>query len=184
MIKHVLAMTLLGVLLFSSCATQKTTTKSLEKATYSQPGMDVLEKNRKGKFRTWAVGISDSEMTARSKAMALASAELAEMVGKAVKTTVDDYSVTLSEGEVSKSKTLMNKQFNITVNQVLQGAVPIYDKWAPKDENGMYRNYIVLELNGKSVVDALYKDYVANESNTTKVDKTLLDELFLEAVNK
>ena len=182
--KKIIAISVMSLLLFSSCASTKTTTKSLEKATYSQPGMDVLEKNKKGKFRAWAVGVSNSEMTAKSKAVAIASAELAGMIEKVVKSAVENYSVTLGDnnGDGAKSKELMIKNFTITANQVLKGVVTIYDKWAPKDENGMHKNYVVLELNGQDVVNALYSDYVLKTK--MNLDKGLLSKLFLEAIDK
>lgn len=182
--KNLIATALIGVLLFTSCGTSKTTTRRLERDTYSQPGMELLEKNRKDMFRAWAVGKSNSEMTAKAKAQALAAEELASMVEKTVESTVENYSVTLSEGDIAKGKELMSKQFKITVNQVLKGAIPIYDKWGQKDENGLYSNYIVLELKGSEVVNKLYEDYKANKENTVTLNEELLNEIFMKEVNK
>ncbi|MGN1210888.1 MAG: hypothetical protein ACI4TM_04325 [Candidatus Cryptobacteroides sp.] len=148
--------------------------------TYIQPGADLL--GAKDVLRSWAVGISDSEPTARKKALAAASAELGQMLQKAVNTTIENYCVSLNEGEQGKSKEFLSEKTQIVSNQVLTGVIPIFDQWEPKDAEGMYRNYIVLELVGSDFINKL-REELNKTDNSVKIDEKLLNELFLKAIN-
>jgi len=177
--KKIALMMLAAMLLVSCGASKKVATKPV--ATYIQPGADLL--NAPNVLRAWAMGVSDSEMTAKKKAVVSASSQLAQMLNSAVKTTIDDYCVSLSEGEVAKSKEYLSHKTNLVSEQVLTGARPVFDQWEPKDEKGMYRNYVVLELSGEEFIKKLFEAMNDAQASNVKVDEKLLNELFLKAVN-
>lgn len=181
-IKH-FTIIMLAAATLVSCGTAKKAKAPVQKPvqTYVQPGSDLLGK--KNVLRAWAMGISDSEMTARKKAMAAASADLAQMLQKAINTTIEDYTVSLTEGEVAKSKQFLSEKTKIVSNQVLTGVVPIFDQWEGKDAEGMYRNYIVLELAGSDYIKKLVEEMNKNNMSGVKIDEKLLNELFLKAIN-
>lgn len=137
--------------------------------------------NSDGALRAWASGESDNETTARKKALAVASAELAAMLTKTVETTTEDYSSALSEAENVLSKSFMSEKSKITVEKTISGATIICDRWN-KDDNGQYTNYIVVELKGSDYLKTLYEE-LSNNSGVS-VNKELLEKLFLENINK
>ncbi len=132
-------------------------------------------------LRAWASGASDNETTARKKALAAASAELAAMLTKNVETTTEDYNSALSEAENVLSKSFMSEKSKITVEKTISGATIICDRWN-KDANGQYTNYIVLELKGSDYLKALYEEL--GDDAQESIDKKLLEQLFLENINK
>jgi hypothetical protein len=67
--------------------------------------------------------------------------------------------------------------------QVLKGARPIFDQWEPKDAQGMYRNYVVLELSGEAYIKKLIEAMSESKDNSVKIDEKLLNELFMKAIN-
>ena len=170
------AVCLLAMATFSSCRSSKE--KSPIK-TFVMPCSEYTKGD--GALRAWASGASDNETTARKKALATASAELAAMLSKTIKQTTEDYSSALTEGENVLSKSFMNDKVKITVEKSIEGATIICDRWN-KDENGQYTNYIVLELKGNDYLKALYEELSKNSN--VSVDKELLQKLFLENINK
>lgn len=182
-IRNLLLILLASAAMVSCGTARKAKTAPVQKPvqTYVQPGSELLGK--KNVLRAWAMGISDSEMTARKKAVAAASADLAQMLQKAVRTTIEDYCVSLTEGEVAKSKQFLSEKTEIVSNQVLTGVVPIFDQWEGKDAEGMYRNYIVLELVGSDYIKKLVDEMGKNNTSGVKIDEALLNELFLKAIN-
>lgn len=177
--KRIALMMLAAMMLVSCGASKKVAKKPVQ--TYVQPGADLLD--APDVLRAWAMGISDSEMTAKKKAVVSASSQLAQMLNSVVTTTIDDYCVSLSEGEVAKSKEYLSQKINLVSEQVLTGARPIFDQWEPKDEKGMYRNYVVLELSGDEFIKKLFEAMTDAQASNVKVDEKLLNELFLKAVN-
>lgn len=170
------AVCVLAMATFSSCRSSKE--KSPIK-TFVMPCSEYTKGD--GALRAWASGASDNETTARKKALATASAELAAMLSKTIKQTTEDYSSALTEGENVLSKSFMNDKVKITVEKSIEGATIICDRWN-KDENGQYTNYIVLELKGNDYLKALYEELSKNSD--VYVDKELLQKLFLENINK
>ena len=170
------AVCVLAMATFSSCRSSKD--KSPIK-TFVMPCSEYTKGD--GALRAWASGASDNETTARKKALATASAELAAMLSKTIKQTTEDYSSALTEGENVLSKSFMNDKVKITVEKSIEGATIICDRWN-KDENGQYTNYIVLELKGNDYLKALYEELSKNSD--VSVDKELLQKLFLENINK
>ena len=134
-----------------------------------------------GALRAWASGVSDNETTARKKALAAASAELAAMLSKTVEQTTEDYSSALTESENVLSKSFMSDKTKITVEKSISGATIICDRWN-KDDNGQYTNYIVLELKGTDFLKALMDEI--KKDNSADVDNKLLEELFMKNINK
>ena len=176
-----LLLVMLAALTLVSCgAAKKAVQKPVE--TYVQPGSHLLGK--KDVLRAWAVGVSDSEMTAKKKAIAAASSELAQMLNAAVTTTIEDYCVALSEGEVAASKEFLSQKSTIISKQLLVGVRQIFDQWEPKDAEGMHKNYVVLELSAdefiKSLLDSINQAPVASN---VKVDEKLLKEIFVKKIN-
>lgn len=170
------AVCVLAMATFSSCRSSKE--KSPIK-TFVMPCSEYTKGD--GALRAWASGASDNETTARKKALATASAELAATLSKTIKQTTEDYSSALTEGENVLSKSFMNDKVKITVEKSIEGATIICDRWN-KDENGQYTNYIVLELKGNDYLKALYEELSKNSD--VSVDKELLQKLFLENINK
>ena len=178
--KRIVLMMLAAILLVSCGASKKVAQKPVE--TYVQPGSELLK--ARNVLRAWAVGISDSEMTAKKKALVSASSQLAQMLNSAVTTTIEDYCVSLSEGEMAKSKEYLSQKTTLVSEQVLQGARPIFDQWEPKDAQGMYRNYVVLELSGADFIKQLVEAMNDSQNATVKIDEKLLNELFLKTINE
>ena len=108
------------------------------------------------------------------------------MLRESVKTAVENYCVALTDGDVSRSKQLLDETVAIVSEEVLVGVVPIFDVWEPKNADGMYKNYIVVELSGKDSVKKLMKVvYEENRSKSSgvKIDENLLNDVFLNAIN-
>lgn len=178
-IRRIALLMVASIMLVSCGASRKVAKKPVE--TYVQPGSELV--NVPDALRAWAMGISDSEMTARKKAMTAASAQLAQMLNSAVKNTVEEYCVTLSEGEQARSKEYLNSKTDIVSEKLLVGAKVIFDQWEPKDADGMYRNYIVLELSNDDFIKTLLESMKDAQSVDVKVDEDLLDRLFRKAVS-
>lgn len=178
--RKIVIMILAAVMLVSCGTSNKVAQKPVK--TYVQPGADLLD--APDVLRAWAVGISDSEMTAKKKAIAAASSELAQMLNTAVTTTIEDYCVALSEGEVAASKEFLSQKSTIISKQLLVGMRQIFDQWEPKDAEGMHKNYVVLELSAdefiKSLLDSINQAPVASN---VKVDEKLLKEIFVKKIN-
>ena len=178
--KKLALMVCVALLLVSCGVAKKVAQKAVD--TYVQPGSELL--NEPGVLRAWAMGISDSEMTAKKKALTSATSQLAQMLNSAVKTTIDNYCVALSEGEVAKSKEYLNQKISILAEQVINGARPIFDQWEQKDSQGMYRNYVVLELSPTDFFKKLSESMNETKASKVKIDENLLNELFLKAISK
>jgi hypothetical protein len=176
-----IAIMILSAILLVSCGSSGKVAKKPVK-TYVQPGADLLD--APGVLRAWAVGVSNSEMTAKKKAMAAATAELARMLNSAVTTTIDDYCVALTEGEVAASKEFLSQKCNIVSEQLLVGVRPIFDQWEPADANGMYKNYVVLEVSGEKFIKNLLETINQTQgSKKTVINEKLLNDLFIKKIN-
>ena len=105
------------------------------------------------------------------------------MLNTAVTTTIEDYCVSLSDGEAAISKEYLSQKTSLVSKQVLVGAVPIFDQWEPKDAEGMYRNYVVLEISAQDFIKSLFESMADAEASKVALDKDLLNELFLKAIN-
>ena len=154
--------------------------KKIEKSpidTYVMPCSDLKSGN--GVIRAWASGSSDNEMAARKKAQAAASAELAAILEKTVKTTTEDYTSTLSEGQASESKSFFNEKTQITVEKTLKGATIVCDRWVKDEKTGQHTNYIVMELRGEEYLKSLYEEM----SKGSSIDKVLLEKLFMKNID-
>lgn len=174
---------LLSAMVVCSASAKSKTTRKLKKSTFSQPGIELVTGSKDGNIRAWASGTADSETAARMLAMKNASAELAEMVQKTVESTVNSYLLVEIEGSSASSKEATSKQVQTLASQQLTGATQIFDAWLPVDENGMYKNYIVLELKGDEFIDKLYNDY-NNANPDKKLDKKRLDESFEKSLEE
>lgn len=165
---------IMAAVLMVSCGTARQAGQKPVK-TYVQPGTELLD--APDVIRAWAVGTSDSKTVARKKAMAAASAELSRILNSVVATTVDDYSVALSDnGATTASKEYLSKKINVVSEQVLVGVRPIFDQWEGPDADGMYRNYIVLELPTEEFIKKIAE-------SVEGVDAKLLSDIFIKTVN-
>lgn len=171
----IIGISLCAIFALGSCKTAKKEKSPIE--TYVMPCSEHISKD--GVLRAWASGASDNESTARKKALASASAELAAMLTKTVETTTEEYSTVLAEGNSGISKSFLNEKSKITVNKVLSGATIVCDRWN-KSDDGQYTNYIVLELKGEEYLKALYEELSKN--NSSSVDKELLEKLFMQNI--
>lgn len=148
-------------------------------ATFIQPCTDY--RSPEGAIQAWAMGKSDSEQTARKKAQAAATADLAAQVKKTVKSTIDEYGAILTEGGQGASKVLLVEKTRTTVEQTLIGATIVCDRWAKDDATGQFINYIVMEVKPDSFIKALEESL---EPTGTKVDRDLLREIFIKHVRQ
>lgn len=147
--------------------------------TFIQPCTDY--KGTEGAIHAWAMGKSDSEATARKKAQAAATADLAAQVKKTVKSTIDEYATVLSEGGQGASKVLLVEKTSTTVDQTLRGATIVCDRWARDEAAGQYINYIVMEVKAESFIQAIEETL---KPTGQKVDSDLLRQIFVKHINK
>lgn len=152
---------------FCSCGSTKSPIK-----TFVMPCSDCVKAD--DALRVWAAGTSDSETTAHKKAMATASAELAALLSKTVNTITEQYTTILNDGREGQSKSLLDEKSIIAVKQVINGATIVCDEWT-QNEKGQYTNYIVLELKGNKIIEAITK---SAETEERKVEQELLNKLF------
>lgn len=173
---------MLAFLLVAPCeARKKKKNKTIE--TFEMPCSEFCSSD--GVVRAWAVGRSDNESTARKKAQAQASADLAAQLQKTVSITTEAYTSALGAGSQAASKHFLNEQATILVKQVINGATIVCDKWTKDEATGQYSNYVTMELKGQNFLDQLFK--VAQESATPSqprpdLDKELLTKLFLQNI--
>lgn len=162
----------------ASCKSTKNTAKESPIKTYIQPGSDLVQSDTT--LRAWSMGRSDSETTARKKAITMAYSDLAGMLERTVASMVEEYTTTLSEGNQATSKELLLQKSIITSNRVVNGAKIIYDKWATDDKTGQYVNYIVMEIDPNTYIRILSNEI---EKTGNSVDSSLLKELFIKFIN-
>ena len=172
-----IAMMALVVVMFGSCKSSKKNVTPID--TYVMPCSEFTTND--GILRAWASGSSDNESTARKKALATASNELAGMLSKTVASTTEDYSTALAGGEAAISKSFLNEKIKVTVEKTISGATIVCDRWH-KADNGQYTNYIVLELKGEEYLKTLYEEISKNTTNT--INKDLLEQLFMKNINE
>lgn len=177
--KKIILMILAAMLLISCGASKKQVQKPVK--TYVQPGADLL--NEPGTLRVWAMGTSTSEMTAKKKALTSAASQMAQTLNSTVKTTVENYCVKLSDADAAKSKEYLSKKTSLVSEQVLVGARPIFEQWEPKDAQGMYRCYVVLEISAQDYMKALNKSMTDAKASGVDVNEGMLNEIFLQAVD-
>ena len=136
---------LLSLSIFTtSCKSSKNVVKESPINTYVQPCSDLVPSDTT--MRTWAMGRSDTETTARKKAMTMAYADLARMLTITIGNMVEEYSTILTESKQAASKELLLQKTVTTSNQVVKGARIICDQWTKDESTGQYTNYIVMEI--------------------------------------
>lgn len=158
---------------FCSCSSKKSPIK-----TFVMPCSDCMKAD--DALRAWASGTSDNEATAHKKAIATASAELAAMLSKTVNTMTEQYTTELTEGREGQSKSLLDEKIIIAVKQTINGATIVCDEWT-QNEKGQYTNYIVLELKGNKIIEAITKSV---EADNEKIDLELLKKLFQKSIQE
>ena len=166
-------------LLATSCKSTKKTIKKSPIDTYIQPCSDLVKSDTL--LRVWAMGRSDSETTARKKAMTMAYSDLASMLEKTVGSMVEEYGTILSEGKQAASKELLLQKTVTTSNQIIKGARIVCDQWANEEATGQYVNYIVMEINPDTYIRML-SDEIKGTGNA--VDDVLLKDLFIKHINE
>ncbi len=163
---------------FSSCSSaRKVETTPVE--TFIQPCSDY--QGEEGTIHAWAVGKSDSENTARKKAQAAATADLAAQVQKTVQSSIEEYGTVLSEGGQSASKLLLVEKTRTTIDQTLRGATIVCDRWAKDEATGQHSNYIVMELKAEPFIQSV-QDVLKPSGQT--VDTDLLRQIFIKHINQ
>ena len=158
---------------FCSCSSKKSPIK-----TFVMPCSDCMKAD--DALRAWGSGTSDNETTAHKKAIATASAELAAMLSKTVNTMTEQYTTELTEGREGQSKSLLDEKIIIAVKQTINGATIVCDEWT-QNEKGQYTNYIVLELKGNKIIEAITKSV---EADNEKIDLELLKKLFQKSIQE
>lgn len=161
-----------------SCSSRKAVEKTPVE-TYIQPCTDY--QGPEGSIHAWAVGKSDSETTARKKAQAAATADLAAQVQKTVKSTIDEYGTVLSEGGQAASKVLLVEKTRTTIDQTLRGATIVCDRWAKDEATGQHSNYIVMELRADPFIQAVEETL---KPTGQKVDTDLLRQIFIKHIGQ
>lgn len=168
---------LAALVLLASCGTSQKTERS-PIATYVMPCSEYVSSD--GVIRAWGIGRSDSEAAAAKKARAMASAELAAMLTKAIATTTEDYTTSLSNAAVAATRSLLSEKSTQTVTQSLKGAVVVCDRWADSDSATRYTNYVVMELKGDEYLKSLRE--AMQSAAATTVDYELLEKLFYKNI--
>ena len=168
---------ILTAMLAMGCSSKKQLKTNVE--TFVMPCSDCLK--AENAIRVWASGTSDSETTARKKAMTTASADLAAVLEKCIESTTEEYTSVLNEGKDGISKSYLEEQCKIVVKKTISGANIVCDEWS-KSENGQVTNYIVLELDYDTYINDVVENINKNKEN--KLNKELLQELFIKNVEK
>lgn len=166
------------VALVASCSSRRKVEKTPIE-TFIQPCTDY--RSSEGAIHAWAMGKSDSETTARKKAQATATADLAAQVKKTVKSTIDEYGAILTEGGQGASKVLLVEKTRTTVDQTLRGATIVCDRWAKDEATGQHINYIVMEVKAESFIQALEESL---KPTGQKVDADLLKKIFIKHIKQ
>lgn len=166
--------------MLTSCgASRKVVQKPVQ--TYVQPGSDLLK--TPDTIRAWAMGESTSEITARKKAVVSASSELAMTLNSVVTSTVDSYCLEASHNDVTVTKDYFSEKTTVASKLALIGARVIYDHWEPKNEQGMYSCYVVLEITADDYMKTLMEAMADAQSRKVKVDQELLRKHLLKSIN-
>ncbi len=176
--KKVLLMVMAAAMLVSCGASGEVSKQIIKK--YMQPGKEMLDEP--GTLRAWAVGVSDSEMTAKKKAMVSATSQLAQMLNSVVTSTVEDYCAELSDETKSVYKEFFSQKCTVVSEQMLAGIRPIFEKCEPADAEGKYRNYVVLEIPREEYMRKLF-DVMGQSKEANKIDKQILGDIFLKKIN-
>ncbi len=171
---------LFGIFSLCSCGSSKKIEKSPIK-TFVMPCSEL--KSGDGVIRAWASGKSDSETSARKKAQVAAAAELASLLSQTVNATSEEYTSSLSQGELSTmSKSFLNDKIKVTVNKTLTNARIVCDRWTKDEQTGQYTNYMVLEIKGDDYLKLLFEELRKNDN--IAVDMNLLEKLFMKHINE
>lgn len=165
-------------LLATSCGTSKKTVEQSPVDTYIMPGSEY--KSGDGMIRAWGIGKSDNEATARKKARINATSEMAETISRIFESAVETYTTEITDGDISGSKSAMIEKSRMTVNEMINGAAIIYDRWGKDDKNGQYVNYIVLEIKGDDYMNRFFKKIESKELDS--IDRDLLEDLFMKTI--
>ena len=175
---------ILAAIMLVSCGTAKQAGSGRKPGkTYAQPGTELLD--APDVLRAWAMGTSNSKTTARKKAVTSASAELSRMLNSVVAVTIDDYCVTLADGvKATASKEYLSQKINVVSEQMLLGIRPIFDRCEGPDAEGMYHNYVVLELSAEEFIKRVIESLDGSQgAKKVDVDEKLLNDLFVKTVN-
>ncbi len=168
----------LGSISLFSCGSSKKAEKSPIN-TFVMPCSELKSGN--GILRAWGSGKSDSETSARKKAQVTAAADLAAMLSRTVKATTEEYTASLTEGQLpSGTKSFLSDKTQVTVDKTLTNATIACDRWTKDETTGEYTNYIVLEIDGEDYL-ALLKEEL-DKNNDVSVDMQLLEKLFLKHI--
>lgn len=169
---------LLGSMCLYSCGSSKKAEKSPIE-TFVMPCSEL--KSGDGILRAWGSGKSDSETSARKKAQVTAAADLAAMLSRTVNATTEEYTASLSEGQLpTGTKSFLSDKTQMTVAKTLTNATIACDRWTKDEATGQYTNYIVLEIDGEDYL-ALLKEEL-NKKKDVSVDMELLEKLFLKHI--
>lgn len=160
----------------SVCMCSCGSSQKIEKSpvqTYVQPCSEMP----KSVLRTWAVGKSDSEATARKKAQAMAASQLATQMEQMIENLVDVKNVDVA----GTSKDIFAEKAKISVKKALKGTVITCDRWVKDEKTGVYANYIVMEIDRETYLKILN---VELEDKELKYDRTLLEKAIEELLDK
>lgn len=151
--------------------------------TTSMPGSELVATPVPGAIRAWAMGISNNQMTAQKVAATSARTQLSKTLESVVSTTVEDYCVVLTEGEIARSKQFLNEKTKIVSRQQLNLSRPIFNQWERPDANGMWRCYVVYEISSKDYTNSLAKTVNESQGETNVgFDSNVFNELFLKNI--
>lgn len=177
--KKIILMIMTAVMLVSCGASGKVS----KVKTVDLPGTDLVATPTPNAIRAWGMGISDNQMTAQKKATAAARSQLSSTLESIVSTTVEDYCVMLTEGEIARSKQYLNEKTTIVSKQQLNLARIIFNKWSRPDANGMYTCYVVLEMSSKDYTNGVTKAVNEDQGNTNvSFDANAFNDLFLKNI--
>ena len=180
--KRIILMIMTAAMLVS-CGAAGKTGKTGKIKTTSMPGSELVATPVPGAIRAWGMGISNNQMTAQKVAAASARAQLSSTLESVVSTTVEDYCVVLTEGEIARSKQFLNEKTKIVSQQQLNLSRPIFNQWERPDANGMWRCYVVYEISSKDYTNSLAKTVNESQGETNVgFDSNVFNELFLKNI--
>lgn len=137
-------------ILMSSCTATKKV-KSNGETLISMHCSDDEHLSDKEHIRSTGIGESMDQMTAKKKARSNAQSELAKTISSTMKIVGDNY---VNSTEVNNKEELtetFQELSRTVVDQELQGAVKICEKFTKTDE-GNYKCYMALELSGSDLL--------------------------------
>lgn len=163
-------------LLTVNCGSSK---KAAQETEIVQPCTGEGYTSGNGYIRAQGTALDHDMGQAKKRAIASARAEIATQLGALVKRVTDDYSKSTAQNENSVTNQRFEDRALTVVKQKLGSTSVICDKMM-RTNDGKYRSYVCVELDGKAMADAISKEI----SNDTELRIDFQYEKFKELFEK